>query len=120
MANIYYSDNLAAERLKRCYDIAPPRVRQYLQAELDFVLDRVRPGDVILDLGRGYGGADLESRLRRILFSTRPKAARSTSRGAPHPPLQPPYLSSGERRAGPPGRRTRPQLMPALMFFKKG
>ena len=79
MANIYYSDNLAAERLKRCYDIAPPRVRQYLQAELDFVLDRVRPGDVILDLGRGYGGADLESRLRRILFSTCPKAARSTS-----------------------------------------
>jgi len=57
MANIYYSDNLAAERLKRCYAIAPPRVRQYLQAEIDFVIDRIRPGDVVLDLGCGYGRA---------------------------------------------------------------
>jgi 2-polyprenyl-6-hydroxyphenyl methylase/3-demethylubiquinone-9 3-methyltransferase len=57
MANIYYSDNLAAEWLKRCYDIAPPRVRQYLRAEVNFVLDRVRPGDAVLDLGCGYGRA---------------------------------------------------------------
>jgi len=57
MANIYYSDNLAGEQLKRCYDIAHPRVRQYLQAEIDFVFDRIRPGDVVLDLGCGYGRA---------------------------------------------------------------
>jgi len=57
MPNIYYSDILAAERLKRCYDIAPPRVRQYLQAEVNFVLDNVRPGDIVLDLGCGYGRA---------------------------------------------------------------
>lgn len=57
MANIYYSDILAAEKLKRCYDIAPPRVRQYLQAEVNFVLDNVRPGDIVLDLGCGYGRA---------------------------------------------------------------
>ena len=57
MANTYYSESLAAERLKRCYDIAPPRVRQYLQAEVNFVLDNVRPGDIVLDLGCGYGRA---------------------------------------------------------------
>jgi 2-polyprenyl-6-hydroxyphenyl methylase/3-demethylubiquinone-9 3-methyltransferase len=55
MGNIYYSNTLAAERLKRCYDLAPPRVRQYLQAEIDFVLDRICPRDVVLDLGCGYG-----------------------------------------------------------------
>ena len=57
MANTYYSESLAAERLKRCYDIAPPRVRQYLRAEVNFVLDNVRPGDIVLDLGCGYGRA---------------------------------------------------------------
>ncbi len=57
MVNIYYSDNLAAERLKRCYDIAPPRVRQYLKAEIEYVLDRIHPGDNVLDLGCGYGRA---------------------------------------------------------------
>ncbi|MDH4197727.1 MAG: class I SAM-dependent methyltransferase [Candidatus Aminicenantes bacterium] len=51
----YYSDNLAAERLQKCYDLAPPRVRQYLDAEVDFLLGHVGPGDVVLDLGCGYG-----------------------------------------------------------------
>lgn len=55
MAPDYYSNTLAAERLKRCYDVAPPRVRQYLQAEINFVLERIYPGDVVLDLGCGYG-----------------------------------------------------------------
>ena len=51
----YYSDRLAAERLKRCYEIAPPRVRRYLRAEVDFALGSVREGDLLLDLGCGYG-----------------------------------------------------------------
>lgn len=41
--------------MRRVYDIAPPRVKQYLQAEIDFVLDHVRPGDRVLELGCGYG-----------------------------------------------------------------
>lgn len=51
----YYTSKLAAERLHRCYEIAPPRVRQYLQAEIDHVLDRIHPGDSVLELGCGYG-----------------------------------------------------------------
>jgi SAM-dependent methyltransferase len=51
----YYAENLAAERLRRCYEIAPPQVRRYLRAELDFALGFIRPGDAVLDLGCGYG-----------------------------------------------------------------
>ena len=51
----YYADKLSAQRLKRCYEVAPPRVRQYLEAEIRFVLDRVKPSDAILELGCGYG-----------------------------------------------------------------
>jgi len=51
----YYSDHLSAERLRRCYDIAPPRVQQYLEAEIQHVLARVRPPDEVLELGCGYG-----------------------------------------------------------------
>ena len=29
----YYSECLSAERLQRCYEIAPPRVKQYLAAD---------------------------------------------------------------------------------------
>ncbi|MFH1312341.1 MAG: class I SAM-dependent methyltransferase [Candidatus Eisenbacteria bacterium] len=51
----YYDDNLAAERLKQVYAIAPPRIQQYLEAEVSHVLERIRQGDVVLDLGCGYG-----------------------------------------------------------------
>jgi SAM-dependent methyltransferase len=51
----YYSQRLSAERLRRCYDLAPPRVQRYLQAEIDFVRDRTRPTDSVLELGCGYG-----------------------------------------------------------------
>ena len=51
----YYAERLAAEKLRRCYKIAPPRVRQYLRAELDFALGFIQPGDAVLDLGCGYG-----------------------------------------------------------------
>ena len=51
----YYNDKLSAKRLKRCYEIAPPRVYQYLEAEENHVLEKVRPGDMVLELGCGYG-----------------------------------------------------------------
>ncbi len=51
----YYSKNLSAERLRLCYDIATPRVKQYLKAEIDFVLDKIEPSDKVLELGCGYG-----------------------------------------------------------------
>ena len=51
----YYAERLAAEKLRRCYEIAPPRIRQYLRAELDFALEFIHAGDAVLDLGCGYG-----------------------------------------------------------------
>jgi SAM-dependent methyltransferase len=51
----YYDDRLAADKLRRVYEVASPRVRQYLAAELDYVLSRLGPGDVIIELGCGYG-----------------------------------------------------------------
>ncbi len=51
----YYEDKLSAERLKRCYEIAPPRVQQYLEAEVAHVLEKVHAGDMVLELGCGYG-----------------------------------------------------------------
>ena len=33
--NSYYSQKISGERLKLCYSIAPPRVKQYLEAEID-------------------------------------------------------------------------------------
>ena len=53
--NQYYTKRLSAERLEHCYEIAPPRVKRYLDAEIDFVLERVGPEDLVLELGCGYG-----------------------------------------------------------------
>jgi SAM-dependent methyltransferase len=51
----YYDRKLAASSLERCYELAPPRVQQYLRAEVEFVVGRLRATDVVLDLGCGYG-----------------------------------------------------------------
>ena len=51
----YYSEHLSAERLRRCYEVAPARVRQYLDAEVEHAAGRIRPGDAVLELGCGYG-----------------------------------------------------------------
>jgi 2-polyprenyl-6-hydroxyphenyl methylase/3-demethylubiquinone-9 3-methyltransferase len=51
----YYSKHLTAEGLSACYEIAPPRVRQYLRAEIEFVAEHLSPGDQVLELGCGYG-----------------------------------------------------------------
>lgn len=51
----YYSQSLYGKRLKRVYDIAPPRVRQYLKAEIEYVLEEIRGMNQIIELGCGYG-----------------------------------------------------------------
>jgi SAM-dependent methyltransferase len=51
----YYREKLAADRLRQVYEIAPPRVKQYLEAEISYVLDQICPGDCVLELGCGYG-----------------------------------------------------------------
>lgn len=56
----YYSEKLAGIYLRKCYDIAPPRVKQYLEAEIQHVLSRTNAGDCILELGCGYGRVTYE------------------------------------------------------------
>lgn len=51
----YYADKLSAEKLKKCYEIAPPRVNQYLREEINFVLSQTTPTSLVLELGCGYG-----------------------------------------------------------------
>ena len=51
----YYVEKLAGERLRRCYEIASPRVRQYLEAEIHFVLQHLDSTNSVLELGCGYG-----------------------------------------------------------------
>jgi 2-polyprenyl-6-hydroxyphenyl methylase/3-demethylubiquinone-9 3-methyltransferase len=50
-----YYDTLAAERLRLCYELVPPAVREYLRAEIAYILQVVRPGARVLELGCGYG-----------------------------------------------------------------
>lgn len=65
----YYAERLSGERLRRCYGAAPPRVKQYLEAEIDFVSRRIGPSDVVLELGAGYGrvALRLSERAARVL-----------------------------------------------------
>lgn len=51
----YYSEKLSAERLRLCYEVAPSRVKRYLEAEIAFVLDKMKPASLVLELGCGYG-----------------------------------------------------------------
>ena len=51
----YYSQKLSGDRLQLCYKIAPLRVKQYLEAEIEFVLDKIKSSDLVLELGCGYG-----------------------------------------------------------------
>ncbi|MFW9907257.1 MAG: class I SAM-dependent methyltransferase [Candidatus Thorarchaeota archaeon] len=53
----YYTGALSAERLKKCYDIAPPRTIEYLEAELQHATSHISLNDKVLELGCGYGRA---------------------------------------------------------------
>jgi SAM-dependent methyltransferase len=55
----YYAQRLSAERLARCYALAAPRMQRYLEQELMHLVDRIRPGDRVLELGCGYGRVTL-------------------------------------------------------------
>ena len=61
----YYTERLAAERLRACYDLAPARTKAYLEAEIEFVLSRTTPSMLALELGCGYGRV-LERLLPRV------------------------------------------------------
>jgi len=50
-----YYDRLSAERLRSCYELAPPEVHAYLDAEVRHILASIRPGARVLELGCGYG-----------------------------------------------------------------
>jgi ubiquinone/menaquinone biosynthesis C-methylase UbiE len=51
----YYDEKLCGNRLKRCYEIAPLRIKQYLDAEIQYVTRRTPRGCRLLELGCGYG-----------------------------------------------------------------
>lgn len=51
----YYRNKLSSDRLRHCYEVAPQRVKNYLQAEIDHVIQYTKPGYTVLELGCGYG-----------------------------------------------------------------
>jgi ubiquinone/menaquinone biosynthesis C-methylase UbiE len=51
----YYEDKLSADKLFKCYEIATPRIKQYLDAEIQFVISNILGADLVLELGCGYG-----------------------------------------------------------------
>jgi len=51
----YYADKLSAEKLKQVYQCATTKINQYLQAEINFVLEHVSADRAVLELGCGYG-----------------------------------------------------------------
>jgi 2-polyprenyl-6-hydroxyphenyl methylase/3-demethylubiquinone-9 3-methyltransferase len=55
MTKDYYAHHLHGRALQKCYAIAPPRVQQYLTAEIDFVKEEVNGMNLVLELGCGYG-----------------------------------------------------------------
>lgn len=51
----YYVDKLSSQRLYQVYDTAIPRIRQYLNKEIDYVRKDLSGCERILELGAGYG-----------------------------------------------------------------
>ena len=41
--------------MQKCYEIAPERVKQFPEAEIAFVLNKISENDIVPDLGCGYG-----------------------------------------------------------------
>lgn len=51
----YYAQNLNSAKLYQVYQTQIPRIRQYLDAEIDYVRSTLRGGEKVLELGAGYG-----------------------------------------------------------------
>lgn len=51
----YYAEKLNSQSLFQVYDTAIPRIRQYLDSEIDFVKEKLLKTDRVLELGAGYG-----------------------------------------------------------------
>lgn len=51
----YYEDKLSAKKLFKCYEIANPRIKRYLDAEIQFVISNIHGAGLALELGCGYG-----------------------------------------------------------------
>ena len=51
----FYAKKLNSQKLYQVYDTGIPRVRQYLESEIDFVRQRLHKTEKILELGAGYG-----------------------------------------------------------------
>ena len=77
----YYTEKLAAERLRACYDLAPPRVKAYLEAEIEFVLATTMTSMLALELGCGYGRV-LERLLPRVRVAVGIDTSQSSLRTA--------------------------------------
>jgi ubiquinone/menaquinone biosynthesis C-methylase UbiE len=65
----YYAKKLSSDRLQKVYEVASPRVKQYLEEEIRFILQRIAPGARVLELGCGYGRVleSLASRTTRVV-----------------------------------------------------
>jgi 2-polyprenyl-6-hydroxyphenyl methylase/3-demethylubiquinone-9 3-methyltransferase len=53
--NNYYAKNLNSLKLYSVYDTIIPRIKQYLDKEIDFVRNSLDKKDNVLELGTGYG-----------------------------------------------------------------
>lgn len=51
----YYSNSLNSSLLQKCYTVAPDRIKQFLEAEINLVLEKISENSSVLDLGCGYG-----------------------------------------------------------------
>ena len=51
----YYQEKLSANKLLSCYEAAPPRIKQYLDAEIKFLASQLKSKNQVLELGCGYG-----------------------------------------------------------------
>ncbi len=53
--NNYYDEKLNSRKLFQVYETQIPRIKQYLQAEIDFVKKNISKTQSVLELGAGYG-----------------------------------------------------------------
>ena len=51
----YYAESLNSQKLFQVYNTAIPRIRQYFEAEIDFVRRQLTGRERVLEVGAGYG-----------------------------------------------------------------